>query len=79
MSTYHGGTRKRAYPLCTQLGCSGTCSQQEHKQIVDYLIDTYGAEKVEYMGKKGEQRVLIEPIQILDQDEFRPNELLQMT
>lgn len=30
------------------------------------------------MGKKGAQRILIEPIQILDQDEFRPNELLQM-
>ncbi|WP_044783215.1 ATP-dependent DNA helicase [Bacillus thuringiensis] len=79
LSTYHGGTRKRVYPLCTQLGCSGACSQQEHKQIVDYLIDTYGAEKVEYMGRKGAQRVLIEPIKILDQDEFRPNELLQMT
>ncbi|MGI8361568.1 ATP-dependent DNA helicase [Bacillus cereus] len=75
--TYHGGTRKRAYPLCTQLGCSGECSEQEHKQIIAYLIDTYGATKIEYMGRTGKQRVLIEPIEILDQDEFRPSELLQ--
>ncbi|MFP3414315.1 ATP-dependent DNA helicase [Bacillus sp. SIMBA_074] len=79
LSTYHGGTRKRVYPLCTQLGCSGKCREQEHKQIIDYLVDTYEAKKVEYIGPKGKQRILIEPIEILDQDEFRPDELLQTT
>jgi ATP-dependent DNA helicase DinG len=77
LSTYHGGTRKRVYPLCTKLGCSGICSENEHKKIDDYLIKTYGATRVSYIRIKGNCRIQVEPTEILDQDEFRPDELLQ--
>lgn len=76
LSKYHGGTRKRVYPLCTKLGCSGNCGAEEHSKIVDYLINTYGATKVSFYAVKGVHRVQIEPIEILDQDELRPDEPL---
>ncbi|WP_066230155.1 ATP-dependent DNA helicase [Metabacillus fastidiosus] len=77
LSTYHGGERKRVYPLCVKLGCDGTCSEEQHGKITQYLVNTYKATRVLYMEAKEVHRIQIEPIEILDYAEFRPDELLQ--
>jgi ATP-dependent DNA helicase DinG len=76
LSIYYGGIRKRVYPFCTKLGCSGNCSAEEHSSIKEYLINTHGATKVSFFAVKGVHRVQIEPIEILDHEELRPDELL---
>ncbi|MDP7979707.1 ATP-dependent DNA helicase [Bacillus sp. WLY-B-L8] len=79
LSTYHGGNRRKAYPICTKLGCNGDCTEEQHMKITNYLINTYRATGVSYMKVNRGCLVRIEPTKILEQDEFCPDELLQQS
>lgn len=67
--SFHEGTKKIELPLCTDWGCSGKCSKEEHERIKTYFINEYGATTVEFTDSK---RINILPSIILEKEDFRP-------
>ncbi|PEU46911.1 hypothetical protein CN387_03385 [Bacillus cereus] len=67
--SFHEGTKKIELPLCTDWGCSGKCSTEEHKRIETYFINKYGATTVAFTDSK---RINITPSNILEKEDFRP-------
>ncbi|MBO1582301.1 hypothetical protein [Bacillus sp. XF8] len=67
--SFHEGTKKIELPLCTDWGCSGKCSTEEHKRIETYFINKYGATTVVFTDSK---RINITPSNILEKEDFRP-------
>ena len=59
--------QKIELPLCTDWGCSGRCSKEEHKRIEMYFITKYGATTVEFTDSK---YIKITPSNILEKKTF---------
>ncbi|PIE92732.1 hypothetical protein CO726_25145 [Bacillus fungorum] len=69
MYSFHEGTKKIESPLCTDWGCSGKCSKEEHERIETHFINEYGAATVEFTDSK---RINLSPSIILEKEDFRP-------
>lgn len=67
-----GSNRKIIMPECTRLGCDSLCQDPEKEKIKKYLHDKYEVQSVEFLKWKSFCRVKVEPVKILENEEFRP-------
>jgi ATP-dependent DNA helicase DinG len=75
LSNIVGKKRRTFMPKCTRFGCNGSCTEEEHKKVEEHLYKTYGVTVDGYIKNKGFSLITVNPISILETDEFKPDEL----